>query len=90
MPRFYFYLKESGHMVSDEEGLELASPDVARAEAMDAVREILAQSVRTGEDSDVESLIVTDADGHPIMSVSLKATLNNNCYDIEGCRGLIV
>jgi uncharacterized protein DUF6894 len=61
MPRFYFYLKESGHMVSDEEGLELASPDVARAEAMDAVREILAQSVRTGEDWDVESLIVTDA-----------------------------
>jgi hypothetical protein len=84
MPRFYFYLKESGHMVSDEEGLELASPDVARAEAMDAVREILAQSVRTGEDSDVESLIVTDADGHPIMSVSLKDVLLDSLKKTKG------
>jgi hypothetical protein len=75
MPRFYFYLKEAGRMVSDEEGLELASAEVARAEAMDAVREILARSVRTGEDSEVEALIVTDADGHPIMSVSLKEVL---------------
>ena len=52
---FYFYLEESGRMVSDEEGLELASAEVARVEAMDAAREILAQSVRSGEDLDVQT-----------------------------------
>ena len=75
MPQFYFYLKESGRMVSDQEGLELSSTEVARAEALDAAREILAQFVRSGEDLDVESLIVTDEDGHPIMSVSLRDVL---------------
>jgi hypothetical protein len=84
MPRFYFYLKESSRMVSDEEGLELASAEAARVEAMDAVREILAQSVRTGEDWDVESLIVTDADGHPIMSVSLRDVLLDSLKKTKG------
>jgi hypothetical protein len=84
MPRFYFYLKESGRMVSDEEGLELASAEVARVEAMDAAREILAQSVRSGEDPDVESLIVTDEDGHPIMSVSLKDVLPKGLTKSKG------
>jgi hypothetical protein len=71
MERFYFYIKENGRLVPDDEGLELVNRDAALEEATQAARDLLAECIRAGRPSDVESILVVDESGHPIFVVSL-------------------
>jgi hypothetical protein len=48
MPKFYLHLCENGHRVQDTEGMDLRDLLEARAEAVAAAREILADAMRNG------------------------------------------
>jgi hypothetical protein len=48
MPRFHLHLYDRAGVSSDEEGLELADLDSARARAIDGIRSIASQEVRGG------------------------------------------
>ena len=41
MPRYYFHLRRGSHMTVDAEGQDFPDDDAARAEAAEAVHEIL-------------------------------------------------
>jgi hypothetical protein len=75
MARFYFCMQKGDRLIPDEEGMELAGPDVAHAEATMAAREVLSECIRRGKDLEVEALIVTDGDGRPIFGVRFEGLL---------------
>ena len=69
MPRFYFFVKDSdGHLI---EGDDYELPDVehARTEALQAIRDIVSDAVKHGHDSPVQEVVVTDLEGHPVLSL---------------------
>jgi len=48
MPLFYFHICDANGFAEDEEGRELADADTARAAAVTAAREIMADDLRAG------------------------------------------
>ena len=67
MPRYYFFVQQAGHLVAvDDEGVDLAGPDVAEQEASEDARELLAEWIRRGNDLPAEAVVVTDHNGHPL------------------------
>jgi hypothetical protein len=48
MPRFYLHIRDGEILIKDPEGSELPSVEAARAEAREAVREIVADRIRSG------------------------------------------
>jgi hypothetical protein len=67
MAKFYFYVKAEGRLVSDDDGVELAGLDMAKAEAIALAREVLAETLRSELVLRVEAVLVTDQHGHPIF-----------------------
>jgi hypothetical protein len=60
MPRFFFDFNENGATAIDLEGLDLASPDLARTEALSALAEMARDAPCRGEG---RSLVCTVRDG---------------------------
>jgi hypothetical protein len=75
MARFYFFIKARDRLISDDEGADLSGPDEARQEAIKIARETVAECVRTGRDLDVEAIIVTDGEGHPVVTLPFERVL---------------
>ena len=75
MARLYFFIKAGDRLISDEEGADLLGPDEARQEAIETARETVAECVRTGRDLDVEAIVVTDGEGHPVVIVPFEKVL---------------
>jgi hypothetical protein len=76
MPRYYFFVQQEGHLVAaDDEGVDLSGPDAAQEEASKAARELLAECIRSGEDSPVEAVVVTDHEGHPLSVLRMTQVL---------------
>jgi hypothetical protein len=49
MPRFHLHICNQDGLVRDEEGLDLADLNAAREEARQAIREIVAGHINSGE-----------------------------------------
>ena len=47
MPRYYFHLRHGSELTIDAEGEDFPDDDAARAEAVESVREILAEAIRS-------------------------------------------
>jgi hypothetical protein len=75
MALFYFSIKAGDRLISDDEGSEFSGPNEARQEAIEAAREIVADSAWTGRDLDVEAIIVTDGEGFPVVTLPLENVL---------------
>lgn len=48
MPRFHLHIHDQGGLSCDEDGLELPDLAAARASALDGIRSIAGEEVRTG------------------------------------------
>ncbi len=66
MPRFYMHVCNGNGFVEDEEGVELADGDAARAKAIEAARDIMASDLRRGE-LDLSSFIEVEDEAHGLV-----------------------
>ena len=77
MPRFYFNIRDGDALIEDPDGSDLRDLDVARAEALAAAREILANRLRSNQILDGQRIEITDATGDLLATVSLKAVIRS-------------
>ncbi len=68
---FYFNLQTDGAVAQDPEGMDLPDFDAARQEATKAAREMAAAAVATGSEASVDDILITDANGDVLATVSL-------------------
>jgi hypothetical protein len=71
MSRFYFHLRASEQLVSDEDGQDLPDGSAAKLEAIASAREILAAAIRFGQASLPDALVIEDEAGREIDTVPL-------------------
>lgn len=70
MPMYFFNVRIGTDVVADPEGVELASPEVARAEALADARELMSEAVLRGRDISEQSFEITDDAGRLVLAVS--------------------
>jgi len=75
MPRYFFHVSDTDGTSFDEEGVVLASDDQARAEAMQAAREMLAEKILKGEIVDGAKFEVIRIDGVVIATIPVRSAL---------------
>ena len=72
MPHYYFHLHNHTGLLRDEEGVELAGRDEARAAALKGARSIISQEVQQGRldlDGHIE---VVDGEGRSVLTLSFR------------------
>lgn len=73
MPHFYFHT-ENGERFADEDGVELADEDAARAEAVKVMGEILLhRGAAAFWETGVFKVIVMDAEQNPVVVLTASA-----------------
>lgn len=75
MPRYFFHIRDSEGISFDEEGVVLLSDEQARAEALQAAREMLAEKILKGELVDGARFEVMRIDGAVIATIPLRSVL---------------
>jgi hypothetical protein len=75
MPRYFFHVRDSKDISLDSEGVMLISDEHARAEAIKAAREMLAEKILNGEVVDGAKFEVVRLDGTIIAIVPLRSVL---------------
>lgn len=73
MPRYFFHT-QNGDCVRDEQGEELKNMDAAREEAVAVLGEILRYRGASFWTTGAFSVIVTDAEGQTVVSVTAAAS----------------
>jgi hypothetical protein len=66
MPRFYMHISNGRGFLEDQEGIELADEDAARAEALAGARDLMAGELRNGE-LDLSSFIEVEDEAHRLL-----------------------
>ena len=66
MPRYFLHVCNGTGFVEDEEGLELRDEDAARAKAIEAARDVMANDLRGGE-LDLSSFIEVEDEGRKLL-----------------------
>ena len=70
MPRYYRHLQQGDQLIHDADGIELADIDAARADALEGIRDILAEAIKRGNDVPLDdALIITDEAGQEVMTL---------------------
>ena len=75
MPRYFFHVRNGLGFVADDEGRELDGDDAARAVAIDGVRSLLSDEVRSGRLDLRGRLEVADGDGRTVLIVPFGETV---------------
>jgi hypothetical protein len=75
MPRYYFHTRDGDRLIKDPEGIELPSIKLARDEAIQAAREILAEKVKRGEIIDGQEFEIHDSWGNKLITVPFRSAL---------------
>jgi len=79
MARYFFHIKDGNDLIRDEEGTELPGLEEARAKAILAAREILAQAIKTAEpEFRLNAIVVHDEDGGQVIFVPFIEVLPQN------------
>ncbi len=73
MPRYFFHT-QNGDCIRDEQGEELKNMDAAREEAVAVLGEILRYRGASFWTTGAFSVIVTDAEGQTVVSVTAAAS----------------
>jgi hypothetical protein len=73
MPKFFFHVRNGDELIEDFEGMDLPNVVAARAEAIQAARDILAEKVRFGGDLKGDLFEIWDENGL-IESVPLRVS----------------
>jgi hypothetical protein len=72
MPLYYFHIHGPNGTTVDEEGSDLADMAAVREEALTAVREIVADSIRRGDGRDGREMRVADDTGKLVLTVPFR------------------
>lgn len=72
MPKFYFHIVSGDTVIEDPDGSELANLDVARAEALQSARHLLADKVRNGEVVDGQRFEIRNSTGDLLATVAFR------------------
>jgi hypothetical protein len=80
MPRYFFHLRNQ-HETIDEEGCDFADEEAARREGLASARELLADAIRLGRNFPPEQIVIADASGHEVATISLKDVLPTYLLD---------
>ena len=76
MSRFFLHLRFfSGEVVDDVEGTELPGLAAARAEALFAMQDFVAEAIKRGDDPPLEAIIVADEHGTHVTAVPVAAAV---------------
>ena len=75
MHRYFFHLRDGGNLVPDETGMELASLEDARREAVQSARDILADQLRAGQALDGQRIEIADERGEVLVIVTFREAL---------------
>lgn len=77
MPRYFLHLRERDELVRDLEGAEFVDLDVARDEACQAIRDIVAEHIATGEKLMLRTVEICDDQGKHVATVKVAAALQD-------------
>lgn len=69
MPHYYFHVCDGGGVSADEEGLDVADLAAARTHAIDGIRSILSDEIRTGEVSIGGRVLIMDESNRILLTV---------------------
>ena len=70
MPRYYRHIRQGDQLIHDTDGIELADLDAARADALEGIRDILAEAIRRGNDVPLDdAIIITSKAGREFMTI---------------------
>ena len=72
MARYFFNIRSGGETIADSEGQEFASLEVARNEAVESARELLAEAVLLGEAIDHRHFEIADEEGKTLAVVAFR------------------
>lgn len=78
MNRYFFNLRRDADIVSDVEGDEFPNDDAARTSAVNAVREMAAARIKTGQIVADEYMDVSDEAGAVLFSISFHDVVQNH------------
>jgi hypothetical protein len=73
VPRYYFHIHGPNGTIPDDEGSDLPEVDAARKEALLAVREMVADTIKRGANpSDGRQLWVADESGKVLFAIPFR------------------
>ena len=75
MPRFYFHVRNHDHYDEDPEGGDFSSVEMARQEAIQAAREMMAEKVAHGELLDGQCFEIADESGKIVSLVPFRSVI---------------
>jgi hypothetical protein len=75
MARFYINFRNGNQLARDDVGIDLPSLEEARKAALVSVREIVADHVKGAATAPLEAVIITDEDGHELMTIAASEVL---------------
>jgi hypothetical protein len=82
MAKYYFHFQEDGKLVPDEAGVDLPNLVSARAEALTAARELLAEAIRFGAAEVPEAIVIFNQAGLMLESIPLHSVLPSSLRSI--------
>jgi hypothetical protein len=72
VPRYYFHLYDGYGRSPDPDGRELASLDIARAQALKGARSVICEDVRHGRVDLTGRIEVLDERGDPVLTLRFR------------------
>jgi hypothetical protein len=72
---FHFHVRDGGRVIEDPDGSELPNLEAARAEALAAAREAIAERIRTGKVVESRSFEITGEAGRVLATVTYRDVL---------------
>jgi hypothetical protein len=75
MGRYYFHFQSGGKLVPDEEGIDFLDYTAAYREAVQSVRELLADAIKAGDVHVPDALVISDETGKSLDTIAVTAVL---------------
>jgi hypothetical protein len=75
VPTFFLDIADGDHVITDEDGVEFATAEVAISEVVTGARELVAHGIMRNEDVSAQVYIIRDEDGATIATVPFRETL---------------
>lgn len=75
MTHYYFHIRQGDTVIPDDEGIDCASLDAVREEALQSAREIMSEAVLSGRLADDRSFVIKDDKGDTIHELPFQAAL---------------
>ncbi|WP_404809965.1 DUF6894 family protein [Microvirga lenta] len=70
MPRYYCHIRQGKQLIQDPEGVDLPDLDAAQVQAIQGIRDVLAEGVRRGDGDGLDDvLVITDEAVQELLTI---------------------